>query len=48
MLRRDKKVSELLEIDIDLSKIEAEVKKFDDSLKRHLKEINEKRKKMTI
>jgi proteasome assembly chaperone (PAC2) family protein len=40
-----KKVSEILEIDIDLSKIELEVKKFDDSLKRHLKEINEKRKK---
>ena len=40
-----KKASEILEIDIDLSKIELEVKKFDDSLKRHLKEINEKRKK---
>lgn len=40
-----KKVSELMELDIDLSKIEIEVKKFDDSLKRHLKEINEKRKK---
>ena len=44
----EKKVSELMEIDIDLSKIEIEVKKFDDSLKRHLKEINEKKKKMTI
>ncbi len=40
-----KKASEILEIDIDLSKIELEVKKFDDSLKRHLKEINEKKKK---
>ncbi|NJD52453.1 MAG: hypothetical protein FIB07_06240 [Candidatus Methanoperedens sp.] len=40
-----KKVSELLEIDIDLNKIETEVKKFDDSLKRHLKEIKEKIKK---
>lgn len=40
-----KKVSEILEIDIDLCKIETEVKKFDDSLKRYLKEINEKRKK---
>jgi proteasome assembly chaperone (PAC2) family protein len=40
-----KKVSEILEIDIDLSKIELEVKKFDEGLKRHLKEINEKRKK---
>lgn len=39
------KASEILEIDIDLSKIELEVTKFDDSLKRHLKEINEKRKK---
>jgi proteasome assembly chaperone (PAC2) family protein len=40
-----KKASEILEIDIDLNKIELEVKKFDESLKRHLKEINEKRKK---
>jgi len=40
-----KKVSELLEIDIDLCKIGIEVKKFDDSLKRYLKEANEKRKK---
>jgi proteasome assembly chaperone (PAC2) family protein len=40
-----KKTSDLLDIDIDLSKIEMEVKKFDDSLKRHLKDINEKRKK---
>jgi len=40
-----KKISEILEIDIDLSKIELEVKKFDDSLKRYLKENNEKRKK---
>ena len=40
-----KKASEILEVDIDLGKIESEVKKFDDSLKRHLKEINEKKKK---
>jgi proteasome assembly chaperone (PAC2) family protein len=40
-----KKVSELIGIDIDLSKIEIEVKKFDENLKRHLKEIKEKRKK---
>jgi len=40
-----KKASELLDIDIDLNKIELEVKKFDESLKRHLKKINEKRKK---
>jgi len=40
-----KKASEILEVDIDLGKIELEIKKFDDSLKRHLKEINEKKKK---
>lgn len=40
-----KKVSELMEIDIDLGKIEIEVKKFDDSFKKHLKEMKEKKKK---
>lgn len=40
-----RKVSDLLEIKIDLSRIETEVKKFDESLKRHLKEVMDKRKK---
>lgn len=40
-----KAVSNLLDIEIDLGKIETEVKKFDDSLKRHLKEVMDKRKK---
>lgn len=40
-----KKVSELIGIDIDLGKIEIEVKKFDENVKRHIKEIKEKRKK---
>ncbi len=40
-----KKAYEILDIDIDLGKIETEAKKFDESLKRHLKEISEKKKK---
>lgn len=40
-----RKASEILNIDIDLTGIEKEVKNFDDSLKKHLKEIEEKKKK---
>jgi len=40
-----KKVSELLEIDIDTSEIENEVKKFDEGFKRYMKELQEKRRK---
>lgn len=40
-----KKISELLEIDIDLGKIESEVKKFDESLKNYMKEIQDMKKK---
>jgi proteasome assembly chaperone (PAC2) family protein len=40
-----KKVSELIGIDIDLGKIETEVKKFDENVKKHIKEIKDKRKK---
>lgn len=40
-----KKAYEMLDIDIDLDKIRIEVKKFDESLKRHLEELNEKKKK---
>ncbi len=40
-----RKASELLNIDIDLTNIEMEVKNFDDSLKRHLKEMEKKKRK---
>lgn len=40
-----KKVSELLEINIDTSEIETEVKKFDEGFKRYMKELQEKRRK---
>jgi proteasome assembly chaperone (PAC2) family protein len=40
-----KKVSELLEINIDTSEIENEVKKFDEGFKRYMKELQEKRMK---
>jgi len=40
-----KKVSELLEISIDTSEIENEVKKFDEGFKRYMKELQEKRRK---
>jgi proteasome assembly chaperone (PAC2) family protein len=40
-----KKVSELLEINIDTSEIENEVKKFDEGFKRYMKELQEKRRK---
>jgi len=40
-----KKVSELLEIPIDMSRIENEAKKFDEGFKRYLKEIQEKKRK---
>jgi len=40
-----KKVSELMEIDIDTSEIETEVKKFDEGFKRYMKELQEKRRK---
>ena len=40
-----KKVSELLGIDIDLSRIEIEVKKFDEGFKKYLKDMQEKKKK---
>ena len=40
-----KKVSELLEINIDTSEIENEVKKFDECFKRYMKELQEKRRK---
>jgi proteasome assembly chaperone (PAC2) family protein len=38
-----KKVSELLDINIDTSEIENEVKKFDEGFKRYMKELQEKR-----
>ena len=40
-----KKVSELLGIDIDLSRIEIETKKFDEGFKKYLKDIQEKKRK---
>ncbi len=40
-----KKVSELLGIEIDMSRIESEAKKFDEGFKRYLKEIQEKKRK---
>ncbi|HWR26337.1 MAG TPA: PAC2 family protein [candidate division Zixibacteria bacterium] len=40
-----KKVSELLGINIDLSRIETEVKKFDEGFKRYMKDIQEKKRK---
>jgi proteasome assembly chaperone (PAC2) family protein len=40
-----KKVSELLDIEIDMSRIESEAKKFDEGFKRYLKEIQEKKRK---
>jgi len=40
-----KKVSELLDINIDTSEIENEVKKFDEGFKRYMKELQEKRRK---
>jgi len=40
-----KKVSELLNINIDTSEIETEVKKFDEGFKRYMKELQEKRRK---
>jgi len=40
-----KKVSELLEINIDTSEIENEVKKFDEGFKKYMKELQEKRRK---
>ncbi len=40
-----KKVSELLGINIDLSRIELETKKFDEGFKKYLKDIQEKKRK---
>ncbi|MCZ7357180.1 MAG: PAC2 family protein [Candidatus Methanoperedens sp.] len=40
-----KKVSELLAIDIDLSRIEIEAKKFDEGFKKYLKDTQEKKRK---
>ncbi len=40
-----KKVSELLSIDIDLSRIEIEVNKFDEGFKKYLKDVQEKKRK---
>ena len=40
-----KKVSELLGIDIDLSRIEIETKKFDEGFKKYLKDMQEKKRK---
>src|SRR4030042_2572724 len=40
-----KKVSELLGIDIDLSRIEIEVNKFDEGFKKYLKDMQEKKRK---
>ncbi len=40
-----KKVSELLGIDIDLSRIEIEAKKFDEGFKKYLKDMQEKKRK---
>ncbi|MCX9084483.1 MAG: PAC2 family protein [Candidatus Methanoperedens sp.] len=40
-----KKISELLEITIDTSEIETEVKKFDEGFKKYMKELQEKRRK---
>lgn len=40
-----KKVSELLGINIDLSRIEIETKRFDDGFKKYLKDIQEKKRK---
>jgi proteasome assembly chaperone (PAC2) family protein len=42
-----KKVSELLEIEIDLGGIEMEAKRFDEGFKKYLKEMQEKKKKET-
>ena len=40
-----KKVSELLGINVDLSRIEIEAKKFDEGFKKYLKDIQEKKRK---
>ncbi len=40
-----KKVSQLLGVDIDLSRIEIEAKKFDEGFKKYLKDIQEKKRK---
>jgi proteasome assembly chaperone (PAC2) family protein len=40
-----KKVSELLGIDIDLSRIEVEAKRFDEGFKKYMKDIQEKKRK---
>jgi proteasome assembly chaperone (PAC2) family protein len=40
-----KKVSQLLGVDIDLSRIETEAKKFDEGFKKYLKDIQEKKRK---
>ncbi len=40
-----KKVSELVDIGIDMSRIESEAKKFDEGFKRYLKEMQEKKRK---
>ncbi|VVB86048.1 PAC2 family protein [uncultured archaeon] len=40
-----KKISELLDIDIDLGRIEIEAKKFDDGFKKYLKDMQEKKRK---
>jgi len=40
-----KKVSELIGIDIDLSRIEIETKKFDEGFKKYLKDMQEKKRK---
>lgn len=40
-----KKVSELLDINIDLGRIEIEAKKFDEGFKKYLKDIQEKKRK---
>ncbi len=40
-----RKVSELLGIDIDLSRIEIEAKKFDEGFKKYLKDMQEKKRK---
>lgn len=40
-----KKVSELLEIEMDVSKIELAAKKFDEGFKKYLKEMQEKKRK---
>lgn len=43
-----KKVSELLAIDIDLSRIEIETKKFDEGFKKYLKDMQEKKRKEEV